>query len=136
MPYIRIKVIELLYLLSTDKNIEFRYCRSYYEKKTVQKIRAIKDELTSDLSCHITLEQLADKHEISLTMLKTGFKNIYGTSPYEFLRIRRMEYAALLIKEGSFRMNEVAAMVGYQNASKFAGAFRNVIGINPKEYAK
>ncbi len=136
IPYIRIKVLELLYLLMLDKYIEFRYSRSYYEKKTILKIKAIKDEFLEDLSCRTTLEQMAEKHEISLTMLKTGFKNIYGTSPYEFLRNRRMEYAALLIKQGKYRMNEVAAMVGYQNASKFAGAFRSVIGINPREYAK
>ncbi len=136
LAYIKIKVLELLILLSSNNNIEQKYKFKYYEKSVGIKIKDIKEHLIEDLSKHITIEQLANEYCITKTMLKTCFKDIYGLAPYEFLKQRRMEYAASLIKKEMYKINEVGVMVGYQNASKFTYAFKDVMGVTPSEYSK
>lgn len=136
LSYIRLKVLELLYLLS-NKNLEtMQFKCSYYEKSIVQKVKHVKEHLSAELSKHITIEQLAKEHGLTRTMLKNCFKEIYGTPPYEYLKKIRMNHAATLLKDKKYAISEIAGLVGYQNASKFSSAFRDVLGISPSEYKK
>ena len=48
-----------------------------------------------------------------------------------------MNYAAVLLKtEPSLKIVDIAGMVGYDNPSKFAAAFRQEMGKPPLEYRK
>ena len=40
------------------------------------------------------------------------------------------------IEETEYSMAEIAGMLGYDNPSKFAAAFRSVVGCSPREYKK
>lgn len=134
IPYIRIKVLELLYLLSSKDLDSMKFNRNYYEKSTVQKVRHVREHLTSELSEHITIAQLAREHGITQTMLKNCFREIYGIPPYEYLKKIRMNHAAILLQKNNYSISEIAGMVGYQNASKFSKAFKDVIGATPSKY--
>ncbi len=136
LAYVKIKVLELLYLLNSGITAGMKYKCRYYEKSTVLKVKQAKDHLTEDLSRHITIEQLSKEHNITKTMLKTCFKDIFGLPPYEYLKKARMNQAAFLIKQGKYSISEVGGLVGYQNASKFSGAFKDVMGMTPSEYGK
>lgn len=45
-----------------------------------------------------------------------------------------MQVAALLLRQTECTVLEIAGKCGYDNGSKFAGAFKNVIGMTPNEY--
>lgn len=48
-----------------------------------------------------------------------------------------MNFAAVLLKqEKSVKVAEIAGRVGYDSPSKFAMAFRKVMGMSPVEYRK
>lgn len=66
--------------------------------------------------------------------LKSGFRQMFGRSMYEFVRMIRMENACYLMENETFSIGEIAAMVGYVNSSHFARAFRNEYGMNPSEF--
>lgn len=40
------------------------------------------------------------------------------------------------IEETEYSMAEIAGMLGYDNPSKFAAAFRSVVGCSPRKYKK
>lgn len=134
--YIKVKVLELLHLLSNGTVSDMKYSSRYYEKSTVLKVKHIKDHLTGELARHMTIDQLSKEHNITKTMLKTCFKDIYGLPPYEYLKKTRMNHAAELLRQGKYTVSEIAGLVGYQNASKFSSAFRDVMGVAPREYQK
>ncbi len=136
LAYIKIKVLELLNLLSNGITVEMKYKCRYYEKNTVLKVKNVKEHLTEELSRRVTIDQLAKEHNITKTMLKTCFKDIYGLPPYKYLKKIRMNHAAVLIKQGKYSISEVGGLVGYQNASKFSSAFKDVMGVSPREYSK
>lgn len=136
MEYIRIKVLELLNLLCREDSVELKYGSGYYEKRVIHKINKIRDALIMDVGKHITIEELAKEYNMSVTMLKNCFKDIYGVPPYQYLKQRRMDYAATLIRKGNKKFGEIAGMVGYQNASKFSSAFKSIMGSTPSEYSQ
>ena len=45
-----------------------------------------------------------------------------------------MPGAAALLRETDRTVLDIACQFGYDNASKFARAFRDVIGVSPREY--
>jgi AraC-like DNA-binding protein len=68
--------------------------------------------------------------------LKSCFKSVYGTSVYAFVRSYRIHAAAALLRENGESVITAAGKVGYINPSKFAHAFKEIMGISPAEYRK
>ena len=55
-------------------------------------------------------------------------------TPAAFLRAQKMHSAAQLLRTSDRTVLDIAGQFGYDNASKFARAFRDVIGVSPNEY--
>ena len=85
---------------------------------------------------HITIREMADKMHVSQTQLKNSFRNYYGASMYKFIRSRKMELAAQKLAQEELSVMEIAGMVGYENCSKFAAAFRGEFGVSPSSYRR
>ena len=77
-----------------------------------------------------------DKHIVSQTQLKNSFRNYYGASMYKYIRSRKMEMAAEKLAQEELSVMEIAGMVGYENCSKFAAAFRGEFGVSPSSYRR
>ena len=135
--YFKIKILELLLYLDAIELPEHEEGRPYFYKCKVEKIKAIHTLLTSDLTRDYTLEELSSRYDIALTQLKTCFKQVYGSPIYTYMKTYRMNYAATLLKRNpSLKIVDIAGMVGYDNPSKFASAFKREMGKTPLEYRK
>lgn len=132
--YFKIKVLELLLFLSTLNLDAEKLERRYFSKNQVDIVKNIKGYLTRNISEHITLDELSKKFDIPLTSMKKCFQGVYGTSIYSFIRHYKIQSAALLLKQSDKNILEIAGMVGYDNGSKFAGAFKEIMKVSPKEY--
>lgn len=137
MDYYRIKVMELLlYLNALNPSVNADKPLMFYSAQT-EKVKSIHDFITSDLTRSYTAEELAERFRISLNTLKSTFKGIYRSPLYAYMRQYRMNYAAsALIKHPNMKIIEVAALVGYDNPSKFSAAFRETMGMSPVQYRK
>lgn len=135
--YYKVKALELLLYLDALQISENQEERPYFYKSQVEKIKAIHQLITGDLQARYTLEELASQFQISLTSMKTCFKGIYGDSIYSYLKRYRMNVAATMLKQHADQsVAEIAGAVGYESPSKFATAFRQVMGQSPTEYRK
>ena len=135
--YYKVKALELLLYLDALQFSDSKEDRPYFYKGQVEKIKAIHDLITANLQEHYTMDELAERFQISLTGMKTCFKEIYGDSMYSYLRRYRMNVAATMLRQDSKKgIAEIAGAVGYESPSKFATAFRQVIGQTPMEYRK
>ena len=92
--------------------------------------------LLAHLDEHITITELADMLGISSTSLKICFKGVYGDTINGYITNCKMQKAASLLKNTDKSVLEIAGIVGYNNGSKFAGAFRRVMNKSPNEYRK
>jgi len=80
-----------------------------------------------------SLPELARSAGLNEVKLKAGFKTLFGSSVYAYLRHHRMEEAHRMLSRRLYTITEVAQRVGYANPSKFAGAFRKQFGVNPSD---
>ena len=81
-----------------------------------------------------TVEMLAHQVFTNRLKLNQGFREVYGTTPFGYLRDSRLRQAKRLLMTSDLSVVEVAATVGYTCRSKFAMAFRQKFGINPKAF--
>ena len=93
-------------------------------------IRFIEANLFEKLS----LEQIAAVAKISDSTLLRLFKKLVGHTPYKYIKIRRLDEAAILLKKGDLSVGDVAVLIGYEDFSAFAKAFRTHFGQPPSSF--
>ena len=99
-------------------------------------MRAIHKEVVSHPDRRFSVPQLVQKYGIGQTTFQSCFSEIYGKPYYTFVKHYKMHKAIHYIEETEHSMAEIAGMLGYDNPSKFAAAFRSVVGCSPREYKK
>jgi len=80
-------------------------------------------------------ELAAAVHLTERTLLRR-FRKTVGRSPARYLQAVRIERAKRLLETGGESANEIAAMVGYAEATAFFRAFRDLTGLTPGEYRR
>ncbi len=137
MDYFKIKVMELLIFLRALELSGHKDELPYFYSSQIEKIKAVHKLLTENPSENYTTEALAKQFNLSAAALKTGFKGVYGSPIYTYIRAHKMNVAAsMLVTDRKKRIIEIASAVGYDNPSKFAAAFRETFGMTPAEYRK
>ncbi|MBP3876001.1 MAG: helix-turn-helix transcriptional regulator [Lachnospiraceae bacterium] len=96
----------------------------------------VHDMIVSNLDQHITIAEFARSLHVSPTQIKVSFSKVYGLPVYTYARMQRMTAASKLLAETDQSVLEIAGKYGYENGSKFAGAFRSVMGTSPSEYRR
>ena len=134
--YHKVKVLELLLFLSGLEYKGESEERRYFSRSQVTAAKEAKKYLLAHLDEHITITVLADMLGISSTSLKICFKGVYGDTINGYITNCKMQKAASLLKNTDKSVLEIAGIVGYNNGSKFAGAFRRVMNKSPNEYRK
>lgn len=134
--YHKVKVLELLLFLSGLEYKGESEERRYFSRSQVTAAKEAKEYLLAHLDEHITIKELADMLGISPTSLKICFKGVYGDTINGYITNYKMQKAASLLKNTDKSVLEIAGIVGYNNGSKFAGAFRKVMNKSPNEYRK
>jgi AraC-like DNA-binding protein len=137
IPYYKIKIFELLLYLDVLELPGTLEEKPYFYKSQVEKIKAMQKIMTENLEKHYTQEELSKHFDISLTPMKNCFKNVYGSPINTYMRVYRMNQAAVLLKnQRQMSVTDIAGKVGYDSPGKFSAAFRRVIGKPPLEYRK
>lgn len=96
------------------------------------------DTVTKHLLNHIsdsefTVDSLCREMAMSRTMFYVKLKSYTGKSPQEFIRVVRLERAAVLLRSGH-HVGKVAWEVGFDNAKYFSTAFKKYFGISPSKF--
>ena len=132
--YFKVKILELLLFLSTVPSLS----DSIHPRAATRSQAAMADSMSAYISEHlderVTIDMLSREFHVSPTQIKTGFRAVYGVSFGRFARDMKMRAAAGLLRSTEHTVLEIAGMVGYDNASKFAKAFRDSTGMSPNEY--
>ncbi|WP_110686524.1 AraC family transcriptional regulator [Salinicola aestuarinus] len=76
------------------------------------------------------LERIAGQPRWTLTR---DFRALYGTSPYRYLTLRRLDFARRLITGGS-GLSEAALTAGFADQSHLTRAFKQAFGVTPSRW--
>ncbi len=130
-----IKALELIFLF-LDEFLK-RDFTSYkpVNKKDIEKIYRIRENILRDLSITPTLPTLALQHGMSESKMKKLFKQVFGQSIYQYYLMFRIQKAALLIREQGLTVSEAGYQTGFSNLSHFTRLFERYMGEKPKKYS-
>lgn len=67
--------------------------------------------------------------------LARDFRSLFGTSPYRYLTMRRLDKARELMQRGS-SLAEVAVAVGFSDQSHFTNHFTRAYGVTPARWLR
>ena len=90
-------------------------------------IAHIEDNLASKLS----LPGIAEIAGMSVSHLKTLFRNSTGVPVYEYVLRRRVERAQLLLRNQRFSIAEIAVATGFAHQSHLARHMHRILGYTP-----
>ncbi len=98
-----------------------------------EKIAHAREVLLQHIGEPLTIKALSRKVAINECYLKKGFKELFGTTIFDFYQTQRMEHAKYLLYEKGLTVTEVSASLGYSSISHFSTAFKKHTGIKPCE---
>lgn len=82
----------------------------------------------------IKIDELAVEIGFDRSHFYKIFREQMNESPKEYLTGIRLNKALLLMRDCSYTLERVAGLVGYEDYTNFARAFKKHYGISPKEY--
>lgn len=126
----------LLYSLECmlgDKDVESFQCKFLANESDREKIIRSREILLQHIGEPITIKELSRKVAINECYLKKGFKELFGTTIFDFYQSQRMEHARYLLYEKGLSVTDVSMMLGYSSISHFSTAFKKHTGLKPCE---
>ncbi len=134
--YYKIKILELLLVLSGINPDENRLSVRTVSDSKAELAKKVASYIADNKEKQVTILMLSQMFHISATHLQNTFKDVFGVSVSAYQRIYRMNAAALQLVKTDKSVMEIASECGYDNASKFASAFRGIMNETPLEYRK
>src|ERR1700760_1008674 len=126
----------LLYSLECmvgEKEVEGFQCKFLANEADREKIIQAREILLPHIGEPLTIKELSRKVAINECYLKKGFKEMFGTTIFDFYQGQRMEHARYLLYEKGLSVTEVSVMLGYSSISHFSTAFKKHTGLKPCE---
>lgn len=126
----------LLYSLECmvgEKEVDGFQCKFLANEADREKIVKAREVLLQHIGEPLTIRELSRKVAINECYLKKGFKEMFGTTIFDFYQSQRMEHARYLLYEKGLSVTEVSVMLGYSSISHFSTAFKKHTGLKPCE---
>jgi len=129
--YVESKTLELISAALDKIGSDARPGHFPLSKSDVERIREARRLLLEDITNPPRIRQLAKSVGINEFKIKYGFREVFGCTIRQCLRMHRMETARSMLADTDTTVGTVASMVGYTNMSHFITAFRDQFGVTP-----
>jgi AraC-like DNA-binding protein len=117
-------------------------CNSVQQTKAnyhaIKRVREYIDDVIAIDSCmpiDVSLDELAAISHYSKWQVTRDFRSLYGTKPYRYVTLKRLQKAKALIERG-LPLVQVAISSGFADQSHLTRHFKTCFGTTPKVWAK
>lgn len=84
----------------------------------------------------LSIDQMASELAMSRSSFNRKIKALLDMSPSDYLRLERLKYAAELLQQNHYKINEICYMAGFNTPSYFSRCFQKQFGVLPNEFAR
>ncbi len=113
-----------------------RLSRPGIRSDEIDKVEYAKELLLKNMTAPPNISTLSRHVGMCSSRLHQCFKEVYGMSPFEYLRYKRVETAGVMLREKKMSVTEAALFVGYSSLSHFSKLFKQQTGYLPREYQR
>lgn len=94
------------------------------------------DFMRENLSDKLSLETLASQANLSKNQFTRVFSRRYHTTPIQYLRTLRVDWAKELLGTTDRSLTDIALTTGFGDSSHFSRTFKQIVGVSPREFRK
>lgn len=106
-------------------------CNAPQDEGAIERILSIVNERYDE---DLTLDLLAGEVYMTPSYVSFMFKRKTGTTLIKHITNTRLQHAARLLRASGLKITDIAARVGYVNASYFGSIFKAHFGVSPAKY--
>jgi AraC-like DNA-binding protein len=126
-------LLHFLYGLYQKPMEQIQFFSSAKERNVQDIIHFIEDNYESD----IHLKQLENHMHISKTYLSNIFREVTGTTIFQYLTQRRINQAKVLfLMEKEKSVTDISYCVGFKHPAHFSRVFKHIVGCTADEYRR
>ncbi len=127
-----LKLKEIILLLSQTQNSEaIQLILSQLFSPASYTFRQV---IEAHLFSQLTIEELAERNNLSLSSFKREFAKLYNDTPANYIKTKRLEKAAELLLISDQRITEIAFDCGFNDLANFTKSFSEKYNISPTNY--
>ena len=127
-----LKLKEIILLLSQTQNVEA--IQIILSQLFSPATYTFKQVIEANLFSQLTIEQLAEQNNLSVSSFKREFTKIYNDSPGSYIKNKRLERAAELLLVSDQRITDIAFDCGFNDLANFTKSFSDKYNVTPTYY--
>ncbi|MFT5266280.1 MAG: AraC-like DNA-binding protein [Polaribacter sp.] len=126
-----IKLQELITILTLEGNDHILYLLGTIRKREIFEFETI---INANLYNNLSVPELAHLMNKSESSFKREFKKYYNESPARYLKTKKLEKAAELLKNSSKSISKISWECGFEDLAHFSSSFNNIYKLSPRKY--
>lgn len=127
-----LKLKEIILLLSQTQNADaIQIILSQLFSPATYSFKQIIEE---NLFSQLTIEQLAEQNNLSVSSFKREFAKLYNDTPANYIKNKKLEKAAELLLISDQRITEIAFDCGFNDLANFTKSFSDKYNTTPTNY--
>ena len=131
--FLESKVMEL-YLAQLQSFDTYNHQILKLSRNDIDRLYYARDYISENINRRISISALAREIGINQTKLKTGFKQLFGTTIFDYAIDKRMKLAIALLEEKRLSLTEISYKIGYSHPNHFSLAFKRRFGVLPSMF--
>lgn len=133
---VRMKLMELLLYVIRLKPANSLSQPAVIRSAKHKQVSEVVDYIYEEYRRPLSLEGLSKQFYTSKSYLSRIFKEVTGYTVNEYINVRRIKQAKLLLETSDMNITELTAATGYDSITYFEKVFRKYTGISPLKYRK
>lgn len=128
---------QLISLLQLAKELRLQPTpQPYFSAEAILALNEVKTYIDGHLDKDYRIDQLARKAGMNARKLNIGFKNLFGSNLFIYIREQRLVHAHDRIISTRFPLKVISKSAGYKSYSNFSAAFLRRFGYSPSSLRK
>lgn len=129
---LRLKLKELILgLLVSKQNPKLS---AYFNSIGNNEAPSVTEIMESNFRYNLSLENFAEMCHRSLSSFKRDFQKIYNEAPGRWILNKRLDYAAVLLRNNHLNISQIVFECGFEDLSHFSRSFKSKFGISPTQF--
>lgn len=109
---------------------------NYCKNESIKFSEEIKSFLDSSLEKKMTLEQISEALDISVSHIMRVFKHQYGMSPMKYFNQAKVSYACRLLVNTNYSIEYISELLSFSEPEYLSKCIKKQTGLSPLQYRK
>lgn len=123
----------IFWLLDSEEGARFYHNIMWHQEASG--ISKVIDWVTGNFDSTVSIEELAEMGNMSVSSLHYKFKEMTGLAPQQFQKRLRLQEARRLLLDGA-NVTETALRTGYQSSTQFSREYKRLFGLSPVQHIR